>query len=61
MVKIMLQDREARSLISSSSMIYYLWSAGFPPTCSSGNETRKIQALLNLLLVLGLSKAEVWL
>lgn len=48
-VKILLQDREARSLTSSGSVIYYLSSAGITPICSSENKTRKIQALLNLL------------
>lgn len=61
MAKTLLQDREARSLTSSSSIIYYLLGAGVTPTRSSGNETRKPQALLNLLFFLWLNKAEAWL
>lgn len=61
MVKILLQDREARSLTSSSSIIYYLSSASITTTCSSRDETRKIQALLNFIFFMWLGKSEVWL
>lgn len=61
MAKTLLQDKEARSLTSSSSIIYYLLGAGVTPTCSSGNETRKPQALLNLFFFLWLNKDEAWL
>lgn len=60
-VKILLQDREARSLTSSSSIIYYLSSASITTTCSSRDETRNIQALLNLIFFMWLGEAEVWL
>lgn len=60
MVKTMLHNRDAWSLTSSSSIIYYLSSAGIAPKCS-GNKTQKIQAQVNLLFFQWMNKAEAWL
>lgn len=58
-VKTMLHDRHAWSPTSSSSIIYYLSSAGITPKCS-GNKTQKIQELVNLLFFQCRNKAEAW-